>query len=191
MPATRIVAFGDSLTVGYQSPTPAVPAGAATPYGQFLQQMLDGRAEVVIRGISGELTADMLQRFTRAALALRPNDVIILGGTNDLGWGAEPAAIARNLIELYHRSRTAGARPIAVTVPSIRGFDALIPPRQELNQLIRDHCAANQFPCIDLFSATAEPGNQRLAERFCNDGLHLTTDGYRLLAEMLFRSVYS
>jgi lysophospholipase L1-like esterase len=43
---------------------------------------------------------------------------------------------------------------------------------------------------VDLFTATAEPEKLRLAERYSNDGLHLTTEGYRLLAELLYRQVF-
>jgi len=32
-----IVCFGDSLTAGFQSPTPEHPGGQETPYGRFLQ----------------------------------------------------------------------------------------------------------------------------------------------------------
>ena len=42
----------------------------------------------------------------------------------------------------------------------------------------------------DLFAATAEPETQQLAARYSNDGLHLTTAGYRLVAERLYQEVF-
>jgi lysophospholipase L1-like esterase len=187
----RIIAFGDSLTVGYQSPTAENPVGAATPYGRFLQERLGGSAEVLVRGLNGELTGEMAARLGTDVLPLRPDYVVILRGTNDLGWGARPPDVMRNLVAIYERVRASGAQPVAVTVPSILGFDDAIPPRQTLNRLILEYGRTKPQLAVDLFTATAEPGTLRLAGAYSNDGLHLTTEGYRLLAELLYKEVFS
>lgn len=161
-----------------------------TPYGMFLQKRLQDRAEVHVRGVCGELTSEMTRRFGRDVLAYQPAAAVILGGTNDLGWGRAPQDIMRNLLEMYEQARGGGVRSIGVTVPSIRGFDEYIPRRLELNAMIRDQCTALGMPCADLFTATAEPATHRLAERYSNDGLHLTTAGYELLATMLYEQVF-
>ncbi len=186
----KIVTFGDSLTLGFQSPSSQNPMGAPTPYGQFLKELLGDGVEILIRGISGELTGEMVQRFNRDAVSHRPGYVVILGGTNDLGWGAHPAEIMKNLIAMYERARSENIQPVSVTVPSIRGFDPLIPPRQALNNLIMEYSLIARQPFVDLFTATAEPETLRLAETYSNDGLHLTTEGYRLLAKILYREVF-
>jgi acyl-CoA thioesterase I len=186
----RIITFGDSLTVGFQSPTAENPRGAATPYGRFLQKLLGDSAEILVRGVSGELTGEMAMRLGRDVIPLRPDYVVILGGANDVGWGAQPQEIMTNLIAMYERARGAGIQPVAVTIPSIRGADSLIPPRRILGRLILDYCKTLPQPFVDLFTATAEPEMLRLAEEYSNDGLHLTTEGYRLLAELLYRQVF-
>jgi lysophospholipase L1-like esterase len=186
----RIVTFGDSLTVGYQSPTPQNPAGGSTPYGLFLKDFLGEGVEVLTRGVSGEMTTDMAMRLDRDVLALSPDYVVILGGTNDLGWGISPTEVMRHLITMYERVRSEGIRLVSVSVPSIRGFDRFIPPRQALNRLIAEYCRTKQQPFVDLFTATAEPASLRLAEPYSNDGLHLTTEGYRLLAELIYDGVF-
>jgi lysophospholipase L1-like esterase len=43
---------------------------------------------------------------------------------------------------------------------------------------------------IDLFGETAEPGTRCLAARYSNDGLHLTTEGDRRLADLLYDHVF-
>jgi lysophospholipase L1-like esterase len=144
---------------------------------------------VLVRGVNGELTGEMAMRLGRDVIDIGPDYVVILGGANDLGWGAQPPAIMRNLVTMYERCRAAKIQPIAVTVPSIRGADSLIPVRLALNRLILDYCRARPQPVVDLFAATAEPDTLRLAEPYSNDGLHLTTAGYRLLAEWLYRDV--
>jgi len=132
----------------------------------------------------------MVERFDRDVVRHRPAWVVLLGGTNDLGWNLPPAEIIRNLTAMYERAVKAGIRVAAVTVPSIRGFDDHIARRHDLNTLIADACAHRNLPCVDLFTATAEPDTHRLAAPYSNDGLHLTTAGYDLLARLLYEQMF-
>lgn len=198
-----IVCFGDSLTAGFQTPNPANPHGEETPYGQVLQERLGSLARVEISGICGEVTGEMLLRFRTAVLHRLPQTVIILGGTNDLGWNADPTEIMRNLIKMYELARAASIVPVPVTVPSIRvevGRDnpeasswlaEHIHRRQRLNALIADYAERKGLPYFDLFSATVEPHSLLLAEPYSNDGLHLTTSGYRLFGRLLYEQLFS
>lgn len=198
-----IVCFGDSLTAGYQSPTSEYPAIRETPYGAFLQERLGACATVSVSGLCGELTSEMVARFPRDVIALKPASVVILGGTNDLGCMVPPEEIMRNLASMYDAALAAGAQPVAVTVPSIRitgdigagddraWLDGHIQRRHELNGLILRACRERSLPCVDFFAATQEPGSGWLAQPYSNDGLHLTTEGYRRLAWLLYEEVFS
>jgi lysophospholipase L1-like esterase len=155
-----------------------------------LEERLRDRARIQVSGVCGELTRDMVGRFERDVLRHKPAWTVFLGGTNDLGWDLRPSEIMRNLTAMYEQATAAGIHVVAVTVPSIRGFDDHIPRRLELNRLIADYCAGKRFPCVDLFTATAESGSQRLAAPYSNDGLHLTTAGYELLARLLYEQVF-
>jgi lysophospholipase L1-like esterase len=138
----------------------------------------------------------MAMRFRRDAIQHRPSHLILLGGTNDLGWNAQPADIMRNLVEMYEQSRAAQITPIPVTVPSVRvdaagaGPDAAawigqhLERRLVLNGLIGEYAKSKGLVWIDLFTATAEDGTRQLSAPYSNDGLHLTTAGYRLLARL-------
>ncbi|MEX5214929.1 MAG: GDSL-type esterase/lipase family protein [Nitrospiraceae bacterium] len=198
-----IICFGDSLTAGFQTATPQNPTGRETPYGDFLQERLGGWAMVRVSGICGELTGEMVLRFRQDVLAHNPAYVIILGGTNDLGWNAHPQEVMRNLVKLYEQALAASATPILVTVPSIRVEDTGDSPdardwiaghlarRHQLNGLIADYASRKGLPLIDLFAATADPATQQLAAVYSNDGLHLTTAGYRLLADLIYEQVFA
>ena len=198
-----IICFGDSLTAGFQSPTSDCPSGRETPYGTFLQEWLGPSTEVRVSGICGELTSEMAMRFRRDVLQHRPTHVVLLGGTNDLGWNAQPADIMRNLVKMYELARAADVLPVPVTVPSVRvdvaggGPEAEawlrqhVERRRLLNRLIEDYAAAKKLQWIDLFTATADRETGQLAAVYSNDGLHLTTAGYRLLACLLYDSVFS
>lgn len=198
-----IICFGDSLTVGFQSATQENPTGQETPYGHFLQEWLGSSVEIRVSGMCGELTGEMAMRFRRDVLQHRPSHVVMLGGTNDLGWNAEPADIMRNLVKMYELARASQIAPIPVTVPSIRvdlaggGPDAEafvgqhLGRRAKLNGLIRDYAVSKGLAWIDLFSETSEPDTRQLAAQYSNDGLHLTTAGYRLLARLLYDRVFA
>jgi lysophospholipase L1-like esterase len=198
-----IICFGDSLTAGFQSPTQEHPAGQETPYGLFLQERLGPSVEVRVSGICGELTGEMAMRFRRDVLEHRPAHVVILGGTNDLGWNARPSDIMKNLVKMYELARASEIIPVPVTVPSVRidltdgGPDAHawlqqhLERRRVLNASIRDYAASKLMTCVDLFTATADPETSQLAASYSNDGLHLTTAGYRLLARLLYDQVFA
>ena len=190
-----IICFGDSLTAGFQSPTRDNPTGKETPYGQFLQSYIGDGVQVRISGICGELTGEMVMRFGHDVLDHQPRYVPILGGTNDLGWNASPSEIMSNLVKMYEQTLAMGGVPIPVTVPSIRVEDAAGSPegqewvsehlarRSRLNKLIQEYADSNDIAYVDLFAATVDPKNGQLAAIYSNDGIHLTTDGYRLFAE--------
>lgn len=199
----HIVCFGDSLTAGFQSPTAENPQGIETPYGQFLQELTGPTVCVSVRGVCGELTGEMTIRFRSAVLAHQPTHVVILGGTNDLGWNAVPADIMRNLLKMYELAAAAGITPVPVTVPSIRvgddfhsdegrqWFAGHLDRRCQLNELILRYAESKQLAAFDLFAATVESETQQLAAQYSNDGLHLTTVGYRLIAERLYQEVFA
>lgn len=198
-----ILCFGDSLTAGYQAPTSEYPVIRETPYGAFLQERVGSAARVVVSGVCGELTGEMAMRFRRDVLDRKPTYVVVLGGTNDLGWNAAPPEIMRNLVKMHELALASGIRPVAVTVPSIRftmgdeeseqrrWIEERIGRRQALNGLIADYSLRRGVPCVDFFAATAEPDSLQLAEPYSNDGLHLTTQGYELLADLLYEQVFA
>ncbi len=205
----NIVCFGDSLTLGWESPTFQSPIVANIPYGKYLEEWLEDRGRICVRGVCGETTQDMRARFQIDVLDQKPTAVIILGGTNDLGLGMTPHEILDNLRFFYEQAQTHQILPIAITVPSLRddswqnvsGDDdcALeeLPPvigeaiaaRVILNQLIKDCCQERHISIVDWFTETCEPKTQALAACYSNDGLHLNTAGYKRLAELLWVQV--
>jgi len=159
--------------------------------------------QVRVSGVCGELTGEMVLRFRHDVLAHRPAYVALLGGTNDLGWNAAPSEIMRNLVKMYEQAFAAGAVPIPITVPSIRvegnegdqkgqvWVAGHVARRLQLNALIQQYATSKAIAHVDLFTATAEPETGQLAAIYSNDGIHLTTAGYRKLGEEVVRVVGS
>lgn len=201
--SSLVVCFGDSLTAGFQSPSSDNPSGGETPYGVFLQEMIGPSIQVAISGICGELTGEMVMRFRQDVLRRQPTHVIILGGSNDLGWNAQTQDIMRNLVKMYELARADQIVPVPVTVPSIRvegtedsreaqlWLSEHVARRRQLNALIVQYADLHQLPRVDLFGATAEPMTQQLAALYSNDGLHLSTLGYRKFAQLVYEQVFA
>ena len=190
------IAFGDSLTVGYHPPALSGESPRTTPYTRFLAEKAEGflnqegasalHAVFTNKGITGELTSEMLGRFDTDVVSQNPDAVIVLGGSNDLGWGYEPSTVAENLQEMYGNALANDIEPVSCTVPSVRGFDEGIEPRLELNRLIKSCAAEMEIACADLFSATCDQPTNRLKQEYSEDGLHMTSEGYRALGDTIF-----
>jgi hypothetical protein len=75
----RVVFLGDSITDGWR-----------------LEEYFPGQ-DFVNRGISGQITGQMLGRFRQDVINLNPQAVVILAGTNDIGRGVSQTAIEHNL----------------------------------------------------------------------------------------------
>lgn len=190
----KIVALGDSLTVG-ETGFSVSASDEFTAYPRYLEILarqhltsLQSEMEVNVlnKGINGDLTSGMLERFSRDVVDERADYVIILGGSNDIGWGFDTAIIAHNLTSMCDVALSEGIGVVACSVPSILGLDELIPPRLHLNRMIRSEAEKRSITFVDLFSATADPQTNRLLADYSADGLHLNPKGYVLIGKCIF-----
>ena len=189
----KVVALGDSLTVGFQAYGADQDVGKSTPYTDYMIDRVrtdfqsdSFSVEIINKGIVGELCEQMLARFDSDVIRLSPKVVIILGGSNDLGWGLAPREILSSLIKMYDLSLDNKITPIACTVPSILGYDEGILPRIDLNRLLQEHCQRIGIRCVDAFLGTLDPATSRLASEYSSDGLHLNSEGYRKMGAVIY-----
>lgn len=157
------------------------------------------------RGISGELTSDILCRFRPDVIAIRPRVVVILAGTNDIKFAKayDVAGITRattfqaitdNLVSMAELAR---ANDILVVLSSllpvsdyerdkdgkqiIRTADR--PPDQikTLNEWIKEYAARNGHIYLDYHSAMIDEKGF-LRDELSDDGLHPNDNGYAVMA---------
>jgi len=190
----KIVAFGDSLTVG-EAEFEFSDSDESASYPKYLEKLArqflgslqsDLEPKVLNRGICSDLTSGMLERFSTDVVDEKADYVIILGGTNDIGCGFDPTTIADNLTTMYDTARKKSIVPVACSVPSILGMDDLIPPRVHLNRTIRTEAEKRGLAFVDFFTATADPQSNRLSEDYSADGLHLNVKGYQQMGKVVF-----
>lgn len=179
----RVVFMGDSITEGWSEGYPAFFEGK--PY--------------INRGISGQVTAQMLVRFRQDVLALQPGVVFILAGTNDIALNQGPItleAIAGQIESMAELSWANGIEPVICSVlpashyPWREGVDpASDIPR--LNSMLRAYAERIGFRYLDYFAAMTDGANGLQAE-LTTDAVHLSRMGYErmsTLAEGLIQDI--
>jgi lysophospholipase L1-like esterase len=187
------VALGDSLTAGFMSPM-GFSGSRYYPYTAVLEALMRGglgagcvlNLVLVNKGVSGDSTDGMLERFDSSVSPEEPDYVILWAGINDLYAGASLEHVAGNITELTERTRQIGAEPIICTVTPVEGSPHFNEQIRALNASIRELCEAVGYPYVDLYAATANQ-EQRLDPRFSDDGVHLSQEGYTVVAQAIYR----
>ena len=116
-PPIRIVAFGDSLTAGFN-------LAAAEAFPAKLQAALAAKGhavEVINAGVSGDTTSAALERFDWAV----PDGIdaaIVELGANDALRGQPPEQARANLDKIVSRLRQKGAEVLIAGIPAPRNW---------------------------------------------------------------------
>src|SRR6266550_3457255 len=100
----RVVFLGDSINDGWHNPA----NGGFFPGKPYVN-----------RGISGQTTPQMLIRFRPDVIALKPEVVVILAGTNDIAGNTGPMTIESiedNLASMAELARINGIRVVLASV---------------------------------------------------------------------------
>ena len=197
---TKFLAFGDSLTAGEVSLPLLGPAfvepSKAYPFqlqGRLRQAYPAQLITVANAGLSGEAATEAFSRFASQLASVQPEVVLLMQGTIDLGQPiASEAAAAIEAMVAEAQSR--GVDPVLATIPPVR---PVFGSRQELasrvpgyNSMILSIAAARSIPLVDVFEVVSQ-GNCSTSSPISfpcigNDDLHLTAEGYELVADTFF-----
>ncbi len=196
--ATKFMAFGDSLTVGWVSSG----AGRAYPqatssYPYLLQRELQSKyatqtIRMVNAGLAGEEATEAVSRFHSVVGHQRPEVVLLMEGTNDLdvvaGAGAEAALEALDSMVRYAQTR--GTDVVLMTIPpQLRtGATELVAP---FNSMVRRIAMRRRAVLVDVHDLLlkGQCSGDRTTPCMGADGLHPTAEGYRLIARELARVI--
>lgn len=144
------------------------------------------------RGISGQTTHQMLLRFRQDVIALRPNVVVILAGTNDVAGNTGPATtdmIAGNIASMVELAQTHGIRVVLASVlpasafywaPDLRPAEKIV----ELNGKIRALAQSHGCVHLDYFSPMVND-SLGLKREFSDDGVHPNEVGYITMSRLV------
>ncbi len=151
--------------------------------------------DFVNRGISGQITGQMLLRFKADVMDLHPEAVVILGGTNDLSRGISVATIESNITLLADLAEYAKIKVILASVLPVSDYhkDQNVTyertkersPAQirALNEWLRNFCVNRGYTYLDYYSKTVDASGM-LKEDLSADGLHPNSLGYRIMGPL-------
>jgi lysophospholipase L1-like esterase len=176
----RVVFMGDSITDSWDNPN----NGGFFPGKPYVN-----------RGISGQTTPQMLIRFRRDVIELKPKVVVILAGTNDIAGNTGPTtieAITDNLTSMAELARLHGIRVVFSSMMPVSDYEMrdgkpIIqtmrrPPEKinALNRWMKDYAAKNRLTYLDYHSAMVDDKGF-LKNEISNDGLHPNPAGYAVM----------
>lgn len=196
---------GDWANYGrYAADNAAVKARGAHPDAVFMgNSITDGWAgqhkaffadnNYVGRGISGQVTAQMLARFRADVIDLAPRAVVILAGTNDIAGNQGFVAvenIAANVISMAQLAKANGIKAVICSVlpaaeyPWRREVKDVPAKVRALNDLLREWARRNGAVYVDYFTPLADERGG-LAAALAADGIHPTSEGYDRMEQIL------
>jgi lysophospholipase L1-like esterase len=179
----RVVFLGDSITDGWR-----------------LNEYYGSERDFVNRGISGQITGEMLGRMKADVIDLKPRLVLVLAGINDLGRGVAIGAIENNLSMIADLAEAHHIEPMFASVLPVSDYHKDVNPQYartarlapskilELNGWLKTFCAERHFPYVDYYSALVDKAGFMQAD-LADDGLHPNGKGYRLMAPIALAAI--
>lgn len=178
----RVVFLGDSITDAWR-----------------LNEYFGGR-DFVNRGISGQITGQMLGRMLADVVNLRPQAVLILAGTNDLARGVPLVAIENNLTMVADLADYYKIKVIFASVLPVSDYHKDVNPNYErtkqrspslirsLNGWMKSFCDDRGYAYLDYFDAMVDQNGMIKAD-LSDDGLHPNSAGYRIMAPLALAAI--
>lgn len=178
----RVVFLGDSITDSWR-----------------LNEYFTDR-DFVNRGISGQITSQMLGRMKADVIDLAPAAVLVLAGTNDIARGIPLTAIQNNLSMIADLAKAHNITPLFASVLPVSDYHKGENPAYEmtkrrppatiraLNAWIQNFCRQRKYVYVDYYSALVDEAGFLKAEA-AGDGLHPNSTGYRLMAPVALAAI--
>jgi lysophospholipase L1-like esterase len=178
----RIVFLGDSITDGWR-----------------LNEYFPNR-DFVNRGISGQITAEMLDRMKADVIDLKPAAMLVLAGTNDIARGVPLSTIENNLTMIADLADHYKIKPLFASVLPISDYHKDVNPRYEmtklrpassileLNRWLEGFCKQRHYAYVDYFSQMVDPAGYMKTD-LADDGLHPNSAGYRVMGPIAMEAI--
>ena len=189
-PRIRIVAMGDSTTAGtpgWRSPIEAPPDGDGDETSQYAYWLMKRHPawEVLNRGVNGERSDQVRDRFARDVVSALPSVVILIAGVNDVYQGRPASHVEAQLSAMYEQALRSTITVVAGTIiPYNTATHGQNECMHEINEWIRHRCDGTRVHYVDTRRAVASPGNHDLLVETV-DQLHPTAEGYRMMSDAI------
>jgi lysophospholipase L1-like esterase len=176
----RVVFLGDSIFEGWSVARPDFFSGK--PYFN--------------RGISGQVTAQMLLRFQEDVVNLKPDVLVLKAGINDIAENAGPYDQQKTLNNIKSIVQLAKASKTKVVLCSVLPANrfvwrrALTPADKviDLNTALQEFAKLENVLYLDLYSAVVDD-QKGMKSIYANDGVHPTVEGYKVLEPLVEEAI--
>ncbi|RYY59055.1 MAG: acylhydrolase [Chitinophagaceae bacterium] len=172
---SRVVFLGSSIFEFWSERMPA-----------YFQQ----HPNYINRGISGQISGQLLIRFQQDVIALHPKAVIILAGSNDISGDrghVTDETILNNVRSMVELARLHHIIPVICLYVPVGEYPwrkeiQAIPRIKSLNENLAAFAKENKLPVLDYFSPLVDEHNAQKAE-LTIDGVHPNKAGYEKMAK--------
>lgn len=170
----KLVAIGDSITYGF-------PYTPVSSWVHLASKNLG--IPIINKGMNGDTSYQMLERFDHDVIRLSPSHVIIMGGTNDACARIEAEEVFNNFCSMVEKAMKNEIKPIlGLPIPCNYIQDEYI--LSLYREDIRDYAAANTLPILDFYKAFLQSNSKQPQGEFYADVLHPNERGYKVMAEV-------
>ena len=144
------------------------------------------------RGISGQVSSQMLVHFQEDVINLHPKVVVICCGTNDIAQNNGPITlehILHNIKSMCQLARANKIKPVVCSTLPAKGFKwrPEMKPANDiirLNEMIKAFAQENKIPYVDYHSALKDEENG-LPRKYSKDGVHPNAQGYAVMESVI------
>lgn len=144
------------------------------------------------KGIGGQTTTQMLERFQRDVIDLNPKAVVILAGINDIAENTGPipiASVAQNIFAMAEMAKKHHIQAVLCSTLPAHDFPwrpGLSPETKvpKLNALLEKYAQENNLIYINYFTAMVDAENG-LQKELGYDGVHPNAAGYAVMETLL------
>lgn len=152
----------------------------------------------VSRGISGQVTAQMLLRFRQDVIDLHPRIVVISGGTNDIAGNDgeyDEDTTFGNIVSMVELAEANGIVPVISSVlpveeyPWNKSVNGVPEKVASLNRRLQDYAKNKGLAYIDYYNAMRQ--GTALIPEYTFDGVHPTAEGYSVMESILLPALWS
>ncbi len=178
---------GDSHTFG---------SGTTNNASAFVDQAVSiagpmvARADSIMAGVAGNTSAQVLARMD-TILALNPEAVVVLVGTNDAGGSVSLATTAANIVSIIAKAKAAGC-PVVLCTPPPRGAGATTALKlatEAIIQWVRLNAHTLGCELADVAQAVADSTTGTLLTANNADDVHMTNRGHQVAGGVIAKAM--
>lgn len=178
----KVVFMGNSITWNWK---------------RFHPEFFSENEGYICRGISGQVTAQMLARFRADVINLHPEKVVILAGTNDIAMNQGYVSLDHVFEHIVSMAELARCNDIDVVLCSVLPADRYrwswevdsertVASIKELNDKLRAYAKQHKLPYADFYSVMADE-NLALKKEYQQDAVHPNKAGYLVMEDVIQR----